>query len=515
MAVSHRIKTLLACAVALPGLPAAASTVPAPDPGAMSIAEMLQAQAAGQVSCEDVARNALETIRQRDPRLKAFIAVNPDLLADARKLDALRRAGAALPLHCVPIAVKDNLDVKGMATTGGSVLLRGNVANEDADALRRLREAGVLVVGKTNLDELAVAGSTISSLGGQTLNAYDPGRFAAGSSGGSAVAVTTGMSLCALGTETVNSLRNAASSAGVVALRGTAGLVSRRGVIAQSSTMDVVGPICRSVDDAARVLAVMADPSPASAEAARASADLRAEPPTPSPLAGKRLGVLANLFGKGLEHEPVNAIMRTALDALRAQGVQIVEIDDAEFDSDLSSKRLNVANYEFGPLFEAFLARLPAGAGPASLRAYVETGRYPAGMDKFLRQAMAWQDPLAMPAYREALGYGDTLRRKMLDLMDTQALDAMVYPAQKRPPLAVGDTPRPERNGIFASALGFPAIDLPAGFTPPDAGAPAGLPVGLDMLARPGDDASLLGLALAVEQTLQARRKPPATDRRR
>jgi Asp-tRNA(Asn)/Glu-tRNA(Gln) amidotransferase A subunit family amidase len=210
----------------------------------------------------------------------------------------------------------------------------------------------------------------------------------------------------------------------------------------------------------------------------------------------------------------VNAIMRTALDALRAQGAQIVEIDDAEFDSDLSSKRLNVANYEFGPLFEAYLARLPAGAGPASLSAYVEAGKHPASMDKFLRQAVAWQDPLTMPAYREALRYGDTLRRKMLDLMDTQALDAMVYPAQKRPPLAVGDTPRPERNGIFASALGFPAIDLPAGFTPPDASAPAGLPVGLDMLARPGDDARLLGLALAVEQTLQARRKPPATDRR-
>ncbi|WP_241116227.1 amidase family protein, partial [Achromobacter xylosoxidans] len=246
----------------------------------------------------------------------------------------------------------------------------------------------------------------------------------------------------------------------------------------------------------------------------RAATALRAGPPARASLAGKRFGVLANLFGKGPEHEPVNAIIRTALDALRAQGAQIVEIDDAEFDSDLGSKRLNVANYEFGPLFEAFLARLPTGAGPASLRAYVAAGRYPAGMSKFLQQSVAWQDPLAMPEYREALRYGDTLRRKMLDLMDTQALDAMVYPAQKRPPLAVGDAPRPERNGIFASALGFPAIDLPAGFTPPDAGAPVGLPVGLDMLARPGDDVRLLGLALAVEQTLQARRKPPTADRR-
>ncbi|WP_052097412.1 amidase [Achromobacter sp. RTa] len=514
MALSHHIKTTLACALALPILPADAAAARAPGPGAMSIAQILQAQASGQLSCVDIALNMLNTIKLRDSGLKALLSVNQNLIADAEKLDELRRAGTLLPLHCVPIAVKDNIDMEGMATTGGAEQLRGNVAREDADALRRLRDAGALLMGKTNLDELAVSGSTISSLGGQTLNAYDPARFAAGSSGGSAVAVTTGMSLCALGTETVNSLRNAASSAGVVALRSTPGLVSRRGVIAQSSTMDVVGPICRSVDDIARLLAVMAEPRPAGAEAARAAAELQAGPPTPARLAGKRFGVLANLSGKGPEHESVNAIIRKALDALRAQGVQIVEIDDAEFDSDLSSKRLNVANYEFGPLFEAFLARLPTGAGPASLRAYVDAGRYPAGMGKFLQQSLAWQAPLAMPEYREALRYGDSLRGKVLGLMETQALDALVYPAQKRPPLAVGETPRPERNGIFASALGLPAIDLPAGFTPPDAGAPVGLPVGLDLLARPGDDARLLGLAMAVEQTLQARREPPAADRR-
>lgn len=513
MALSHRSKTFQACALALSVLPADASTAFASAPHAVSIAEMLQAQTTGQLSCVDIARNALEAIKQWDSELKAFISVNPDLLADAQKLDALRSTGTVLPLHCIPIAVKDNIDVKDMVTTGGSVLLRGNVAGADADALSRLRRAGALVVGKTNLDELAVTGSTISSLGGQTLNAYDRTRFAAGSSGGSAVAVSTGMSLCALGTETVNSLRNAASSAGVVAMRSTPGLVSRRGAIPQSSTMDVVGPICRSVDDAARLLAVMADPQPSDAEATRAAVELRTGLPTPAPLDGKRLGVLVNLFGNGPEHESVNAIIRTALDALRAQGAKIIEINDAEFDSDLSSKRLNVANYEFGPLFDAFLAQLPEGTGPASLRAYVEAGQYPAGMNKFLQQSVAWQAPLAMPEYRDALQYGDTLRRKILGLMETQALDVLVYPAQKRPPLAVGETPRPERNGIFASALGFPAIDLPAGFTPPDASAPAGLPVGLDMMARPGDDVRLLSLALAVERTLQTLPRPPAVNR--
>ncbi|MEK7946268.1 amidase [Pigmentiphaga sp. YJ18] len=497
MAMNRRIKTTLACTLALPALPACASPAPGLDVATLSIAEALDAQAAGRLSCVDIARASQDAIARQDPTLKAFLAVDPNLLQEAAKLDRLRRDGTVLPLHCIPLAVKDNIDVRGMPTTGGSTLMRENLAREDADALRRLREAGALVVGKTNLDELAVSGSTISSLGGQTLNAYDPSRFAAGSSGGSAVAVTTGMSLCALGTETVNSLRNAASSAGVVAIRSTPGRVSRQGTIPQSSSMDVVGPICRSVDDAARLLAVMAGTG-------------QDTPLVPAPLAGKRLGVLTSLFGKGPEHESVNTVMHTALELLRSAGAEIVEIDDAEFDSDLSSKRLNVANHEFGPLFERYLAGLPAGAGPASLRTYVEAGRYPAAtMDKFLKQALAWGDPMASPEYLEALRYRDALRHKLLSMMASQALDAMVYPAQKRPPLAVGDAPRPERNGIFASALGLPAIDLPAGFTPAGAGAPAGLPVGLDLLARPGDDARLLSLALSVERTLKARRAPP------
>jgi len=493
MAVSLRIKTTLACALALPALPVAASGL---NVETLSIADALDAQAAGHLSCVDIARASRDAIARQDAVLKAFLAVNPNLIEDAARLDQLRQDGTVLPLHCVPVAVKDNIDVRGMPTTGGSTLMRGNVAREDADALRHLREAGALVVGKTNLDELAVSGSTISSLGGQTLNAYDPSRFAAGSSGGSAVAVTTGMSLCALGTETVNSLRNAASSAGVVAVRSTPGLISRQGSIPQSSSMDVVGPICRSVDDAAKLLAVMAG--------TRAGTPL-----APAPLAGKRLGVLTNLFGRTPEHESVNTVLRSALDQLRSAGVEIVEIDDDEFDSDLSSKRLNVANHEFGPLFERYLSSLPSGAGPASLRAYVEAGQFPAAtMGKFLKQALASQDPMTSPEYREALRYRDALRHKLLSMMASQAFDAMVYPAQKRPPLAVGDAPRPERNGIFASALGLPAVDLPAGFTPPDAGAPTGLPIGLDMLARPGDDTRLLSLALSVERALKARRAP-------
>ncbi|GAB1576978.1 amidase [Bordetella petrii] len=484
----------------------------ATDLASASIEDVRRLLAAKQLSCLEIAQDALRRIQRLDHRLKAFIAVNPSLLDDARRLDAMREAGDVRPLHCVTVAVKDNIDVRGLATTGGSVLLRGNRPAQDATAVQRLRDAGALIIGKTNLDELAVAGSTISSLGQQTRNAYDLERFAAGSSGGSAVAVATGMAACALGTETVNSLRNAASSAGVVAVRSTHGVVSRHGSIPLSTTMDVVGPICRSVGDAIRILAVISgrdlrDPATVGSE----GLERAIAPGTihPADLRTVKLGVLANLFGEDAEHEAVNGVMAHALDTLRAAGVRTVDIADREFDSDQSSRRLNVSNYEFRPLFEAYLSGIGPIAGLATLQDYYAARRFPEStMLKFLTNAVTWKDPLDMPEYLAALQYRQAMRAKLLALMDEHGLDALVYPAQKRPPLKTGDTPRPERNGIFASALGFPAIDLPAGYADGGGSAPVGLPIGMDLLGRPRQDARLLGLALAVERALGPRRAP-------
>jgi amidase len=190
-----------------------------PDPTHASIRELLFFQARGVLTCHDIAASVLARIDALDARLRVFITVNPRLLDDAQRLDAERERGALRPLHCIPVAVKDNFNTADLRTTGGSVLLAGVVPPRDSVVVTKLRAAGALIVGKTNLDELAVAGSTISSIRGQTLNPYDQTRFAAGSSGGSAVAVATGMATVAVGTETVNSTRNAASSAGVVGIR--------------------------------------------------------------------------------------------------------------------------------------------------------------------------------------------------------------------------------------------------------------------------------------------------------
>jgi Asp-tRNA(Asn)/Glu-tRNA(Gln) amidotransferase A subunit family amidase len=511
MASNTGLSALLLCASAL-SASTVAGTARAVDLGSLSITDLLDAQSGNQLSCVDIAKASLRRIAQLDGSLKVFISVNPHLLSDAAALDAQRAGKALLPMHCVPVAVKDNIDVAGLPTTGGSVLLRGNQPARDATAVRRLRAAGALIVGKTNLDEFAVAGSTISSILGQTLNPYDTTRFAAGSSGGSSVAVSTGMAVCALGTETVNSLRNAAGSAGVVAVRPTHGVVSRAGVIPQSSTMDIVGPICKTVADAASVLSVIAgrdylDPETTAYEGL--STPVSREKLQPASLAGKTFGVMRNLFGKGVEHEPVNTVIAAAMRTLRQSGAEIVEIDDTEFDSDLSSQKLNVSNYEFRPLFEAWLANLPAAPGVVTVHDYYEMGRFPRStMEKFLKNAVAWKDPLNMPAYRMALQYRYRMHEKVLTMMKDLRLDALVYPSQQRPPLTLDDKPRPERNGIFASALGFPAIDIPAGFTPATADAPLGLPVGIDMMGRPGEDMQLLSLSWAVERKLKARREP-------
>jgi amidase len=479
----------------------------------MSISQTLQAQANGSLTAVAIAQRSLAEIHRLDPTLKAFITVNPNLMSDAAKLDALRRAGTVLPLHGVTIAVKDNIDVAGMPTTGGSVLLAHNRPAHDADVVRRLRAAGALFVGKTNLDELAVAGSTISSLGGQTLNPYDTTRFAAGSSGGSAVSASTGISVCSIGTETVNSLRNAASSAGVVAVRTTHGLVSRRGVIPQSSSMDIVGPLCRNIDDTVRMLEYMAGRDPSDAETTANEGlhmPIALENLHAADLKGVRLGVLKHLFSTEPDGAPVNDIMHVALDKLRAAGAQIVPIEDPEFDSATSSERMNVSNYEFRPQFDAYLASIRSDHGVENTQDYYDSHRFPEEtMGKFLKNAVSWRDPLHLPDYLAALQYTATFKTKVLGLMDTQNLDALIYPSQKRPPILLTDKPRPERNGVFASALGLPAVDLPAGFTEPTANAPQGLPVGIDLLARPYDDMKLLNVALAIETTLNARRSPP------
>lgn len=500
-------KQLQRSAIAVGGV-AISSGVSAFGLNQMSIQQILDAQQSGALTCVQIVSMSASA-RKAHQDLNAFISENEHLLEQAQDLDRRREAGEFLPLHCVPFAVKDNIDVAGLPTTGGSTLLLENFPARDATVVEKLRKNGALVVGKTNLDELAIAGSTVSSLGGQTLNPHDKTRFAAGSSGGSAVAVATGMATCALGTETVNSLRNAASSAGVVAMRTTHGLVSRDGSISLSPSMDVVGPMCKTVEDVAAVLGVITgrdarDPETVGVESLNTPISLDAL--KPDSLKGKRLGLLSNLFGTAPEHQEVNQVIHVALQKLRDAGVEIVDIPDKEFDSESASSALNVSNYEFRPQFEAYLATRPSPKMVGSVAEYEAAKKYPTStMKGFMDNALAWSNPTAMPKYIAALRSADKLKEKIANLISEERLDALVYPAQKRPPITLEEKPRPERNGIFASALGLPTIDLTAGFTPPSGTAPHGLPIGVDFLGKMYGDLELLRLANAVEKALAIR----------
>jgi amidase len=474
-----------------------------------SIRDLLSCQARGDLTCQDIAAAVHARIDALDARLRAFITVNPRLMDDARRLDAERGTGTLRPLHGIPVAIKDNINTADLRTTGGSVLFADMVPPRDSVVVAKLRAAGALIVGKTNLDELATAGSTISSIRGQTLNPYDQTRFAAGSSGGSAVAVATGMATVAVGTETVNSIRNAASSAGVVGIRATRGTISRTGVIPLSTTMDVVGGFGRRVADTMTLLAVLAgrDPLDPWTTGVPLYPSLGSGPPEPARLEGKRIGVLRNLFGKDADHAPVNTVIAEALSVLRKAGAEIIDIDDPSFDSAQSAAAMNVNNYEFKPLFERYLAELGPAAPLHTVEDYVAGARYPATMKDYLANAMAWSAPLERDEYFEKLRAISHEREKVLRYFRAQTLDALAYPMQKRAPLCLTEPTRPERNGIFASALGFPAIDIPVGMTPPDADAPLGLPIGLDLMGPPQADAALAALALAVEQAVP---RPPA-----
>jgi amidase len=479
------------------------------DPTQASIRELLSSQARGELTCHDIAASVLARINALDARLRVFITVNPRLMDDAQRLDAERGSGALRPLHCIPVAVKDNFSTADLQTTGGSVLFANVVPPRDSVVVAKLRAAGALIVGKTNMDELAVAGSTISSIRGQTLNPYDQTRFAAGSSGGSAVAVATAMATVAVGTETVNSTRNAASSAGVVGIRTTRGTISRTGVIPLSTTMDVVGAFGRSVTDTITLINVLAgrDPLDPWTTGVQPYPSLGSGPLEPAKLEGRRIGVLRNLFGKGPEHASVNTVIADALNQLHKAGAEIVEIDDPSFDSAQSSTALNVNNYEFKPLFERYLAELGPAAPIHTVQEYVAAGRYPATMKEYLANAIAWSAPLERDDYFEKLAAISREREKLLQYFKSQNLDALAYPMQKRAPLHLTEPTRPERSGIFASALGFPAIDVPAGMTQPDADAPLGLPIGLDLMGPPQSDAALAELALAIERAVP---RPPA-----
>ncbi|MDD4542052.1 MAG: amidase family protein [Eubacteriales bacterium] len=450
----------------------------------------------------------IEAYEDKGPAINAIIMTNPRALEEAAELDHVFKITGQLagPLHGIPVMLKDNVATCDMPTTAGSRSLEGFVPDEDAFITKKLRQAGAIILAKTNLHEFAIWGETISSMLGQTVNPYDPTRTPGGSSGGTGAAIAANIGIIGIGTDTINSIRSPASACSLVGIRPTVGLVSRAGIVPYSLTQDTAGPICRTVEDCVRTLDVIAGYDPDDEETAW-SIGRQSESYLPNlkkdGLSGKRLGVLKSFFGKETINESVNQVMDGALAVFREGGATLIELD-AEIDSDWMIKEVSVHFDDLKTHLNTYLSGLRADAPVHSVEEVLESGKYHPGIEDNLKKAL--QLDVGTAEYNQKLLRQAAMRNRIMKIMADHELDALVYPHQQQLVCKIGESQQ-QRNGVLCSATGFPSIAVPGGFAP-SAEAPIGVPVGLEIAGRPFSEAVLIEIAYSFEQLSQFRKAP-------
>jgi amidase len=480
---------------------------PAFDVVEKSITELQNAMRSGQVTSRRLVEAYLARIRKYDqdgPRLNAFLLLNPKALETADALDAERRArGPRGMLHGIPIVVKDNYVTEGMPTTGGSKALAGFESGRDAFMIRKLRDAGVVIIGKTNLHELAYGITTISSMGGQTKNPYDPTRNPGGSSGGSGAAVAASFGAAGMGTDTCGSIRIPSANNNLVGLRGTRGLSSRSGIIPLALTQDIGGPLARTVTDLAIMLDATVGPDPSD------PATKAGEGHIPASFAAAlgdrsfrdmRIGILTPLFGSAPEDEEVGVLVRSAVKKLSNNGIDVVEIPFPGFDDLMQGT--SVINAEFKFQLMDFLAQYPR-APVHSLAEILSSGKYDPAVEGVFKRAEA-VEARDSGTYRASLHKRKVVQEGVLRVMKENRLTAFAYPTLRRKAATIGQ-PQGGSNCQLSATSDLPAMAMPAGFTND------GVPVGFELLGEPFSESTLLKIAYAYEQTVKPRRAPKMT----
>jgi Asp-tRNA(Asn)/Glu-tRNA(Gln) amidotransferase A subunit family amidase len=509
--------TLLAVA-APPVVPAqsAAAASPPFDVVEASIADIHAAMRAGRVSCRALVGEYLRRIEADDkngPALNAIILLNPNARAHAEVLDRRFAAeGLTGPLHCIPLIVKDNMEMAGLATTAGSLSLAGLVPESDAFLVRRVREAGAIVLGKSNLAEFAFTPyETVSSiLPGYTRNPYDLSRVTAGSSGGTAAAVAASFGAVGLGTDTGNSIRGPSSHQALVGIRSTMGLTSRAGIAPLNLGADIAGPMARTVADAVAVFQVIVGEDPDDTVTARArgrplpdySRALRSDG-----LRGARIGVLTQAYLSETTDPEIVHVFNAAIRDLRRSGATVI---DSAMIPDLDSLRRTARGCDsFRHDIEEWLARHGDRAPVHTVEEILRSRRYHPLYRARLEAAQAESiPPSRRPSCAQREVFRAELRTRVLALMERHRLDALIYPTWSNVPRLIGDlnTPHGDNNQLFSPSTGFPAITVPMGYTRGGM-----LPAGLQFFGRPWDEATLIRLAYAYEQATRHRRPPPTT----
>jgi amidase len=510
---------LLLMAVAALALAACGERAPAYDVEEKSIAQLQADMASGAVTSEQLVQAYLDRIERIDrsgPTLNSVFALNPNALEQARALDAERAAGRVRgPLHGIPILLKDNIEsADPMPTTAGSLALADNLTNRDAPLVARLREAGAVILGKTNLSEWANIRSSYSTsgwsaVGGLTRNPYALDRNTCGSSSGSGAAAAASLAAITIGTETDGSITCPSSVNGLVGIKPTVGLVSRTHVVPISHSQDTAGPMGRSVADVAAALAVIAGSDPA--DAATAEADARRTDYVAAlnadALQGRRIGVVRFMAGFS---PPVDALFERAIAEMREAGAEMVEITERPATmSGLGADELTILLAELRSDLNAYLATTPQAVRTRTLADVIafnaqtpaETALF--GQDLF-EQAQATQG-VEDPAYRAAHARAGAAARATIDeLMRTHRVDALAAPSLG--PAWTTDIVNGDHY-IGGGASQLPAISGNPHVTVP-MGNVGGLPVGLSLFAEAWSESKLLSFAYAYEQRAQARTPP-------
>ncbi len=492
--------------------PSAAGTtkraVPAPRPYEVteaSVTDLQQALTAGRVTSVQLVNSYLARIAAYDqagPSLNAMLRTNPRARAEAAALDAERKAGTVRgPMHGIPIVLKDNYDTKDLITTAGSLALASHQPKTDAFVVAKLRAAGAIILGKTNLHELASGITSISSIGGQTLNPYDITRCPGGSSGGTGAAVAASFAPIGWGTDTCGSIRIPAAFASLFGLRPTQGLYSRDGIVPLSFTQDTPGPLARTVTDLAIGLDVTAGGDPNDPQTLVVSGKTLpkfSDSLRTGALRGARIGLFRPYF-RGVDGDIADTV-RAAAQSMRALGAEVVEVNMTDFDDLIADTRAITMDMRFD--FIDYLKRTN-DAPVRSLTEIIDKGLFDKQLEARHKSADTVQSRDS-EGHKRVVARQASLRARMIAFMDSAKLDAIAYPSIGQRPVLVGQV-QSASNCALSAQSGLPSISMPAGFTSD------GLPTALELMGRPFSDVRLVSFAFAYEQNGRRRRAPVST----
>jgi Asp-tRNA(Asn)/Glu-tRNA(Gln) amidotransferase A subunit family amidase len=483
-----------------------------------SIADIHDALKSGRITCRALVERynrRIEAYDKNGPALNAIVVPNPDAVKQADELDRRAAQGGFVgPLHCVPTIVKDNFETIGLQSANGSLALAGFVSSKDAFQVQRIKEAGAIILAKSNMAEWAFTPyETVSSiLPGYTKNPYALDRVTAGSSGGSAAAVAASFGAVGLGSDTGNSIRGPSSHQALVGIRSTMGLTSRAGVMPLNLLADIAGPMARSVSDAVAVFQVIVGEDPADPATTAARGRPRenyAAALVGEGLRGARIGMLRQAYERDTTDPEIVQVFMNAVEDLRRAGATIVDPVRVEgLDQIKRAQGLGPCQgfkYDINRYLASHGDRIPMH----SLTEIVKSGRFHPTVQRRLEQAeQGAENGPDTPACKTDSQYREQVRAAVTKTMDAHKLDAFVYPTWSNPPRLIGDlnTPHGDNSQFFSPTTGFPSIQVPMGYTRGGL-----LPAGITFFGRAWAEPALIRLAYSYEQSTRHRRPPPST----